>query len=88
MVERKRFGREELFDILGEVSTGLERQVEAYLIGGLAMMHQGLKVATKDVDIVFNDEADERAFEEALGSLGFHRVRQLTEEYMAMGATK
>ena len=87
MVERNRFGSEALLDVLQEVSTSLDIQVEAYLIGGLAMMQHGLKVTTKDVDIVFMDEADEQVVEVALRSLGFHRARELSGPYVALGAT-
>lgn len=87
MVERKRFGMDELLDVLKEVSAGLEGPIEAYLIGGLAMMQRGLKATTKDVDVVFKDIEGEQAFETASGSLGFHRARHLTGEYVAMDAT-
>lgn len=88
MVERRRFGRGALLDVLSEVSASLEDPVEACLIGGLAMMQRGLKAATKDVDIVFMDEADERAFESALRSLGFVRPREVSDPYDALGATR
>jgi hypothetical protein len=88
LFERRRFGREALLDVLSEVSASLEGPVEAYLIGGLAMMQSGLKAATKDVDVVFMDEADERAFESALRSLGFDRPREVSDQYDALGATR
>ncbi len=87
MVERNRFGREALLDVLRDASVNLDRPVEAYLIGGLAMMQRGLKVTTKDVDVVFRDDADEQAFEVALGSIGFYRAPDLSGEYVALGAT-
>lgn len=34
MVERKRFGRTELLDVLKDVSRSLDIEVDAYLIGG------------------------------------------------------
>ncbi len=88
MVERRRFGREALLDVLEEVSASLEGPVEAYLIGGLAMMQSGLKAATKDVDIVLMDEADERAFESSLRSIGFDKPREVSDPYDALGATR
>jgi hypothetical protein len=88
LVERRRFGRNALLDVLEEVSASLEGPVEAYLIGGLAMMQHGLKAATKDVDIVFMDEADEQTFESALRSLGFDKPREVSDLYDALGATR
>ncbi len=62
MIERTRFGRTELFKVLEDVSYSLDNEVEAYLIGGLSMMHHGLKVVTKDVDVVFMEDADAQRF--------------------------
>jgi len=87
MNERRRSGLDELFGVLREVSKNLDRQVNAYLIGGLAMMHYGLKVTTKDVDVVLKDESDEGVFVRALGSCGFKSVDNVSEEYKAIGAT-
>ncbi len=87
MIERTRFGRTELFKVLGDVSNNLDSEVEAYLIGGLSMMHHGLKVVTKDVDVVFMEDADAQRFEAALGSCGFKRASGLSEAYEALGAT-
>ena len=87
MADRNRFGMESLLDVLQRVSASLEVPVEAYLIGGLAMMQRGLKATTKDVDIVFIDGGDELAFESALGSLGFERAQDVSGQYEALGTT-
>ncbi len=87
MIESFRFGRTELFKVLENVSNRLDIEVEAYLIGGLSMMHHGLKVVTKDVDMVFMEDADAQRFEAALGSQGFQRASGLTEAYEALGVT-
>ena len=86
MVGRIRFGSRELFDVLTDMSTRLDDEVEAYLIGGLAMMHHGLKVTTKDVDVVFKDEVDEQTFEDALRACGFYGVTNVPREYRELGA--
>jgi hypothetical protein len=87
MLEQNRFGRTELFKVLQDISNGLDSEIDAYLIGGLSMMHHGLKVVTKDVDVVFKDDADAQRFEVALGSCGFRRATGLSEAYVALGAT-
>ena len=86
MVGRIRFGSRELFDILTDVSKRLDDEVEAYLIGGLAMMQHGLKVTTKDVAVVFKDEVDEQTFEDALRACGFYGVTNIPREYRELGA--
>lgn len=87
MVERNKFGTEELFDVLNGVSVSLEHEVDAYLIGGLGMMHHGLKATTKDVDVVFTNRTGGNLFEDALRSIGFRGVTEVPDEYIALEAT-
>lgn len=47
MIERIRFGRTDLFKVLEDVSMSLNREVDAYLIGGLSMMHRGPSIYRK-----------------------------------------
>lgn len=70
-MERKRFAREEIEGVLGDISAGLASPVEGYIIGGLAMMRHGIKVATKDIDIVFSKRGDALKFVKALEKTGF-----------------
>ena len=86
MIERNRFGIKELFEVLEDVSNCLDIEVDAYLIGGLSMMQHGLKVVTKDVDVVFKDKTDEEKFEAGLRSCGFHKATDLSEEYKVLEA--
>ena len=76
-----------MFKVLNDVSRSLDIEVDAYLIGGLSMMHHGLKVVTKDVDVVFKDKADEQRVETALRSCGFQEVGDASPEYKALEAT-
>jgi hypothetical protein len=87
LIDRGTFGLRELFMVLDDVSRRLDTEVEAYLIGGLSMMHHGLKAVTKDVDVVLRGEADGKRFEAALGKCGFQRQRGLSKAYEALGAT-
>ena len=86
MVDVKRFSLTDLFKVLQDVSNTLEVDLDAYLIGGLAMMHRGFKVATKDVDVVLSYQTDEEAFKEALKVCGFDDAGRLSDEYKALGA--
>lgn len=49
----------------------LNRKINVYAVGGTAMMFLGLKEATLDIDLVFENEEDKTEFKEALKSLGY-----------------
>lgn len=61
--------QQELFALIGKT---LKKKVEAYVIGGSAMLFYNLsKTATKDVDIVALSEADRKTLRQALEKIGF-----------------
>lgn len=57
--------------ILGLIGKNLKKRVEAYLIGGSAMMYHGAKNSTRDIDIVFINEKDRTVVEDILRDLEF-----------------
>jgi len=57
---------------LSRVSAELGAPATGYIIGGLAMMRHGVKLATKDVDIVFRKYDKAAAFIRSLEKLGFN----------------
>lgn len=88
MEARRRSGIDEIDRVIREVSASLERPVDAYLIGGLAMIHHGLKIATKDVDVVLGSLSDCHALETGLEACGFVSTDVVSEEYRKLGATR
>ena len=52
----------------------LVRKINVYAVGGTAMMFHGLKEATKDIDLVFENEKDRKDFKETLKSLGYENM--------------
>lgn len=88
MVRKRVSGLEEIDRAIREVSSRLDRPVDAYLIGGLAMIRHGLKIATKDVDVVLGSVPDCRVLEAGLAVCGFVSTSVVTEEYSALGATR
>ncbi|MGC9445088.1 MAG: DUF6036 family nucleotidyltransferase, partial [Candidatus Methanospirareceae archaeon] len=62
------------------------KEVEAYLIGGLALILHGAKLATKDVDIVFDSYKNLQVFVNAMETIGFSRVKELTGAYQNLEA--
>jgi hypothetical protein len=71
---------------LDNISGKVENQNKGYLIGGLAMILYGTKLATKDVDIVFDSQNDASLFVATMKNCGFHEVKNLTREYRDLEA--
>lgn len=57
--------------LLVAISAKLRKKMTVFAIGGTAMILSGSKDATKDIDLVFTNERDRRAFAEAAMSLGY-----------------
>lgn len=57
--------------LLLAIAQKLSKHVTVYAIGGTAMMFQGIKDATLDVDIVFENMKDREIFKKALIALGY-----------------
>lgn len=57
--------------LLIAISEKLPRKIIAYAIGGTAMMLSGLKLQTKDIDLVFAEESDRMLFLDAAKSIGY-----------------
>ena len=53
------------------ISKNIKRNLECYAFGGTAMMFYGYKDETKDVDLLFEKDADREEFVKALKALGF-----------------
>jgi len=81
MVNTNKFPQNKLVEALNEIENQLPKSIEAYLIGGLAMIFHGAKMATKDVDIVFMDPENAQTFIETAQKIGFFRAESLQEEY-------
>src|SRR3989344_4592054 len=58
----------ELFLILGRE---VKRKIECYVIGGSAMIYHGAKNETKDIDLVFLNEKDQKEIVDILKEGGF-----------------
>jgi len=53
------------------ISTKLGKKITVYAIGGTAMMFQGFKEVTLDIDLVFDKEEDKLCFKKAAMELGY-----------------
>src|SRR3989338_3148872 len=61
-------------NLLLAISNKLTKQITVYAIGGTAMMFHGLKDATLDVDLVFENTHSRDAFKTALLALGYNKM--------------
>lgn len=57
-----------IFDL---ISKGISKDAECYAFGGTAMMFYGYKDETKDIDLLFEDEASRDEFVKSINNLGF-----------------
>ena len=80
------FKEEQLDDVFNRIASTIDFPIEGFLIGGLAMIKNKMKTATKDIDIVFETEDDARTFIEAAQDVGFELDSDLPPEYEEMGA--
>lgn len=65
------FEQYQLEKILQNVAKHLSRETNIFLFGGAVMVYSGLKPATKDIDILFDNENDYKNFLKAARTAGF-----------------
>ena len=54
-----------------EIDQLLKKKVHIYVIGGIILLYQGLKPATKDIDLVILEKQEFVAFEQAVKTAHF-----------------
>jgi hypothetical protein len=80
------FGSSGIRRQFSELADLLEEETTVYLIGGGALTLQGLKNATRDIDLIVREESDIEQLHRVLRSAGYERSDNLSEEYAALGA--
>jgi len=75
---------EELFN---EIDKNLTNKVNVYIIGGAALLFEGLKPATKDIDLILKDEDELNFFNKSLIAINF-REENPSEIYKKMELNK
>jgi len=89
-VKRSSFDKEYIFSELDKLSSEISSSVNLFIIGGLGLIHYGLKEATKDIDVVVKTSSEFDALTESLEKLGY-RVPgsvEISRPYRKMVATK
>jgi len=65
-------------DLFKEIDVVLTKKVNIYIIGGAALLFEGLKPATKDIDLILANENEFITFNKALISLNFKQEAPTT----------
>lgn len=86
MSQRRGFDRDYLKQEFDKLDSITKKGIVLYLIGGGAMAFYGLKVATKDIDIILTNQQDLNSLHAALGEMGYIEPNPLviTEPYDEM----
>lgn len=61
----------QIVDLFKEINTVMYKAVNVYTIGGAVLLEQGLKPATKDIDLVVDTKEEFIEFQDALKKAGF-----------------
>lgn len=64
---------EDMDNLFKLISRHVKKDIACYAFGGNAMMHYGYKNATKDIDIIFEDEESRDEFIRAIRLLGYEK---------------
>lgn len=80
------FGSSAIRRQFDELADLIEEELTVYLIGGGALTLEGLKNATKDIDLIVREESEIRRLWRVLSSAGFEPQDDLTEAYDQLGA--
>jgi hypothetical protein len=89
-MQRKSFDKKYIFNELDKLSLKISIPLKLTIIGGLGLMHFGLKEATKDVDVIVQKPSELKALVSSLESLGYHPPNsvQISRPYRKMEANK
>ena len=80
----ERFDKDEVLAALFEAGRLCAAKVDAYMIGGGAMIFRAEKRATKDVDLVVGSDSEANQLTDAFGKIGFETSLHKPEECRAL----
>lgn len=81
------YGKIELEQVFVEIGEKLGEPLTVFMFGGGAMVFRNQKLATKDLDVVFENAWFSKKFATALEPCGFHKVKILEKPYEDMAAS-
>ena len=73
----------EIENLLKEIDKKLKSKTDLFMIGGAVLLHQGIKPATKDIDIIVLKKEELESLSNAISEAGF-KAKFPSEEYKGM----
>ena len=81
---KEKYKLEKLEALLSEFGRNVGKPITVYLIGGCNLSLRGIKVTTKDIDLIVRDSRVFRAVIRELKGMGFRGVLSVSKEYKKM----
>jgi DNA-binding Lrp family transcriptional regulator len=78
-IKRISSSKEEIEALLKEIDKKLKERIEVYIIGGVNLVLRGLKISTKDIDLIV-EKKHYKALKDVLISLGFSFSNNIFEK--------
>ncbi|MEK6850173.1 MAG: hypothetical protein AABX85_01210 [Nanoarchaeota archaeon] len=75
------FNKDELENLLVNIGSKVKKQIKIYMIGGCALSFKGLKLVTKDIDIIVTSKEDFDIFHNAMEESRFESMTEKESEF-------
>jgi hypothetical protein len=87
-VQKASFNREYILNELDKLALKVSKPVNLFTIGGLCLIHYGLKEATKDIDVVLKSSFEFDELIRALKEIGYYEPGfiEISRPYKKMAA--
>ena len=77
------FNKEELDNLLAKIGDKINKKIRIYMIGGCALSFKGLKLATKDIDLIVTSKEDFNIFDNSMKESGFQSISETENDFYA-----
>ena len=77
------FNKEELDNLLVKIGSKIKKQIKIYMIGGCALSFRGLKLATKDIDMIITSKEDFQVFDNSMRENSFESDSEKENDFYA-----
>ncbi|MFH1895731.1 MAG: hypothetical protein ABIJ74_04130 [archaeon] len=82
--KKQKYGLQALESLFEGIGKNLEKPLKVFLIGGCNMALQGIKQATKDIDLIVKDNVDFESLNKTLAKMGFKPLADAEPAYKRM----
>lgn len=78
---KMKYEKDTVESVIGELSKKIERKMDVFVLGGIALMYSGLKTATKDLDLVVNKKEEFIELKKAFEKIGYAETIKREKQY-------